>query len=73
MFLKDFHSFPRMLHATMLCAVFVIVPGLMDRSIETMIAQEWTELLLRDNLYSAKFRLESFVEHGFCIEYVYFK
>ena len=49
----------------MLSAVFVIVPGLMDQNMETLITQEWTEFSLRDNLYSAKFSVETRLEHGF--------
>ena len=57
----------------MLSAVFAIVPSLKDESIETLITLEWTDFSLRDNLYSAKFSVDTRVELFFPIEYVYFQ
>ena len=57
----------------MLCAIFGIVPGLMDQSIQTLKTQEWTECSLRDNVYSAKFSVKTRLEHGFPIEYMHFQ
>ena len=40
---------------------------------ENLKTQEWTEFSLREHVYSAKFSVETRLEHGFPMEYVYFQ
>ena len=57
----------------MLCAVLFIVTGLMGLSIQTLRKQEWTEDSWRNRVYNAKLSVETRVEHGLAIEYMYFQ
>ena len=56
-----------------LCAMLFIVTGLMGLSMETLKKQEWTEFSMRNNVYDAKFSVETRLEHGFAIENTYFQ
>ena len=39
----------------------------------TLKKQEWTECIWRNNVYNAKLRVQTRLEHGFAIEYTYFQ
>ena len=39
---------------------------------QTMKQQEWIEFSWRNNVYKAKFSVDTRSEHGFAIEYTYF-
>ena len=57
----------------MLCAVLLIVTGLMGLSMQTLRKQECTEFSWPNNVYNAKFCVETHLEHGVAIEYTYFQ
>ena len=55
---------------------FFILTGLLGLikwtlNIQTVKKQDWTEFSWRNNVYNAKFSLETRLEHGFGIEYTY--
>jgi len=52
--------------------MLVTVSGLMGPSMETLKKQEWTEVSRRNNVYNAKFSVETRLEDGFAIENTYF-
>ena len=57
----------------MLCTVLSIVTGFLDLSMQTLKKHEETDDSWRNNVYNAKFSVETRLEHGFAIEYKYFQ
>ena len=57
----------------MLCAVLLIVTGLMGLTMQALKKQEWTEMSWRNNDYNAKFNVETRLEHGFAVKCTYFQ
>ena len=58
---------------TMLYAMLFTITGLMGLSMQTLKKQEWTEVSRRNNIYNAKFSVETHLEDGFSIEAMYFQ
>ena len=57
----------------MLCAVLFNVTGLMGLGMQTLRTQEYIEFSWPNNIYNAKFSVETCLEHGFALEYIYFQ